>query len=123
MTDNPKPRLLGQIPLPADLKRFSGPGFAARWRTELRAGKQCRVYLLTAGFGCWSGRGTDRGDPCGVLDTASDQVVLGRLRHQCYPHKILTGRRDRIRTLRRKTRLSGFTKKVRVAVMMFGAGP
>ncbi|WP_374635143.1 1-deoxy-D-xylulose-5-phosphate synthase, partial [Paracoccus sp. (in: a-proteobacteria)] len=42
--------------------------------------------------------------------------------HQCYPHKILTGRRDRIRTLRMENGLSGFTKRSESAYDPFGAG-
>jgi 1-deoxy-D-xylulose-5-phosphate synthase len=41
--------------------------------------------------------------------------------HQCYPHKILTGRRDRIRTLRQGGGLSGFTKRAESEYDPFGA--
>ncbi len=44
------------------------------------------------------------------------------VRHQCYPHKILTGRRDRIRTLRQGGGLSGFTKRSESEYDPFGAG-
>ena len=46
-----------------------------------------------------------------VFDTPRDKMIWD-VGHQCYPHKILTGRRDRIRTLRQKDGLSGFTKRV-----------
>jgi 1-deoxy-D-xylulose-5-phosphate synthase len=42
--------------------------------------------------------------------------------HQCYPHKILTGRRDRIRTMRQEGGLSGFTKRAESEYDPFGAG-
>ena len=42
--------------------------------------------------------------------------------HQAYPHKILTGRRDRIRTLRQKDGLSGFTRRAESEYDPFGAG-
>ncbi|WP_286792943.1 1-deoxy-D-xylulose-5-phosphate synthase N-terminal domain-containing protein, partial [Thalassospira sp. UBA4513] len=42
--------------------------------------------------------------------------------HQCYPHKILTGRRDRIRTIRQGGGLSGFTKRSESEYDPFGAG-
>ena len=45
-----------------------------------------------------------------VFNTPDDKLVFD-VGHQCYPHKILTGRRDRIRTLRQGGGLSGFTKR------------
>ena len=45
-----------------------------------------------------------------VFDTPKDKLVWD-VSHQCYPHKIITGRRDRIKTLRKGGGLSGFTKK------------
>ena len=47
-----------------------------------------------------------------IFDTPHDRLIWD-VGHQCYPHKILTGRRDRIRTLRQKGGLSGFTKRGR----------
>jgi 1-deoxy-D-xylulose-5-phosphate synthase len=55
-----------------------------------------------------------------VLDTPDDRIVWD-VGHQCYPHKILTGRRDRIRTLRQGGGLSGFTKRSESAYDPFGA--
>jgi 1-deoxy-D-xylulose-5-phosphate synthase len=48
--------------------------------------------------------------------------VIWDVGHQCYPHKILTGRRDRIRTLRQEGGLSGFTKRAESEYDDFGAG-
>ncbi len=45
-----------------------------------------------------------------IFDTPHDRIIWD-VGHQCYPHKILTGRRDRIRTLRQENGLSGFTKR------------
>ncbi|MEM9840277.1 MAG: 1-deoxy-D-xylulose-5-phosphate synthase N-terminal domain-containing protein, partial [Pseudomonadota bacterium] len=45
-----------------------------------------------------------------TFDTPRDRLIFD-VGHQCYPHKVLTGRRDRIRTLRQKDGLSGFTKR------------
>ncbi|MDH3597558.1 MAG: 1-deoxy-D-xylulose-5-phosphate synthase, partial [Rhodospirillales bacterium] len=45
-----------------------------------------------------------------VFDTPRDKLIWD-VSHQCYPHKILTGRRDRIRTLRQGGGLSGFTSR------------
>ena len=55
-----------------------------------------------------------------VFDTPSDRLVWD-VGHQAYPHKILTGRRDRIRTLRQGGGLSGFTKRSESAYDPFGA--
>ncbi len=55
-----------------------------------------------------------------VFDTPADRLVWD-VGHQCYPHKILTGRRDRIRTLRQGGGLSGFTKRSESEYDPFGA--
>ncbi|WP_267414193.1 1-deoxy-D-xylulose-5-phosphate synthase [Sphingomonas sp. GC_Shp_4] len=55
-----------------------------------------------------------------VFDTPRDRLVWD-VGHQCYPHKILTGRRDRIRTLRQGGGLSGFTKRSESEYDPFGA--
>jgi 1-deoxy-D-xylulose-5-phosphate synthase len=55
-----------------------------------------------------------------VLDTPSD-ILIWDVGHQAYPHKILTGRRDRIRTLRQGGGLSGFTKRTESEFDPFGA--
>jgi len=56
-----------------------------------------------------------------VFDTPDDRLIWD-VGHQCYPHKILTGRRDRIRTLRQGGGLSGFTNRAESAYDPFGAG-
>ena len=55
-----------------------------------------------------------------VFDTPRDRLVWD-VGHQAYPHKILTGRRDRIRTLRQGGGLSGFTKRAESEYDPFGA--
>jgi 1-deoxy-D-xylulose-5-phosphate synthase len=55
-----------------------------------------------------------------VFDTPRDKIIWD-VGHQCYPHKILTERRDRIRTLRQKDGLSGFTKRSESPYDPFGA--
>ncbi|MEM9550650.1 MAG: 1-deoxy-D-xylulose-5-phosphate synthase [Pseudomonadota bacterium] len=55
-----------------------------------------------------------------VFNTPMDKLIWD-VGHQCYPHKILTGRRDRIRTLRKKDGLSGFTKRTESQYDPFGA--
>ena len=56
-----------------------------------------------------------------VFDTPRDRLIWD-VGHQAYPHKILTGRRDRIRTLRQGGGLSGFTRRAESAFDPFGAG-
>ena len=56
-----------------------------------------------------------------VFDTPHDRLVWD-VGHQAYPHKIVTGRRDRIRTLRMGGGLSGFTKRAESEYDTFGAG-
>ena len=55
-----------------------------------------------------------------VFNTPNDKLIW-EVGHQCYPHKILTGRRDRIRTLRQAGGLSGFTKRSESEYDPFGA--
>jgi 1-deoxy-D-xylulose-5-phosphate synthase len=56
-----------------------------------------------------------------VFETPKDRLIWD-VGHQCYPHKILTGRRDRIRTLRMGGGLSGFTRRAESEYDAFGAG-
>ncbi len=56
-----------------------------------------------------------------VFEMPRDRLIWD-VGHQCYPHKVLTGRRDRIRTLRAENGLSGFTKRSESAYDPFGAG-
>ncbi|MGB2463029.1 MAG: 1-deoxy-D-xylulose-5-phosphate synthase N-terminal domain-containing protein, partial [Candidatus Puniceispirillaceae bacterium] len=56
-----------------------------------------------------------------VFQTPDDRLIWD-VGHQAYPHKILTGRRDRIETLRQKDGLSGFTKRDESVFDPFGAG-
>jgi len=56
-----------------------------------------------------------------VFETPRDKIIWD-VGHQAYPHKILTGRRDRIRTLRQQDGLSGFTKRSESPFDPFGAG-
>ena len=55
-----------------------------------------------------------------VFNTPKDKLVWD-VGHQCYPHKIITGRRDKIKTLRKGGGLSGFTKRAESEYDPFGA--
>ena len=57
-----------------------------------------------------------------VFDTPHDRIIWD-VGHQCYPHKIITGRRDRIRTLRQPGGLSGFTRRSRERIRPVRRGP
>src|SRR5690606_29619901 len=56
-----------------------------------------------------------------AFNTPDDRLIWD-VGHQAYPHKVLTGRRDRIRTLRQKGGLSGFTRRAESPYDPFGAG-
>ena len=55
-----------------------------------------------------------------VFDTPRDKLIWD-VGHQCYPHKVLTGRRERMKTLRQEGGLSGFTKRAESEFDPFGA--
>ena len=55
-----------------------------------------------------------------IFNTPNDKLIWD-VGHQCYPHKILTGRKDKIRTLRQGGGLSGFTKRLESEYDPFGA--
>jgi 1-deoxy-D-xylulose-5-phosphate synthase len=111
--------LLDQIVTPEDLRRFD--------RSALR---QIADELRTETIDAVSVTGGHLGAGLGVVeltvalhyvfDTPRDRVIWD-VGHQAYPHKILTGRRDRIRTLRQGGGLSGFTKRSESEYDPFGA--
>ena len=114
-----KTRLLDAINSPADLK--------SRSREEL---KQLADELRSEVIDAVSVTGGHLGAGLGVVeltlaihsvfDTPDDKLIFD-VGHQCYPHKILTGRRDRIRSLRQGGGLSGFTKRDESEYDPFGA--
>lgn len=111
--------LLDRIEYPSDLKRLSGDelaGLADELRTELievvsetggHLGSGLGVVELTVALHL-------------VFDTPHDTLIWD-VSHQCYPHKLLTGRRERMRSLRRKDGVSGFTKRGESPYDPFGA--
>lgn len=111
--------LLDQIKFPADLRKFK-VGDLRQIADELRA------ELVDA----VSQTGGHLGASLGVVELTTaihyvfntpDDILIWDVGHQCYPHKILTGRRDRIRTIRQKDGLSGFTKRSESEYDPFGA--
>ena len=112
-------RLIKQINFPADLKKFK--------KEEL---KQISDELRDELIDVVSETGGHLGAGLGVVeltvalhyvfDTPKDKLVWD-VSHQCYPHKIITGRRERIKTLRKGGGLSGFTKRTESEYDPFGA--
>ena len=119
MTDRPHTPLLDQVNLPSDLKQFSDAELH-QIADELRAETVSAVSVTGGHLGAGLGVVELTVALHAVFDTPRDKLIWD-VGHQCYPHKILTGRRDRIRTLRQKGGLSGFTKRSESPFDPFGA--
>jgi 1-deoxy-D-xylulose-5-phosphate synthase len=119
MTDRPHTPLLDRVESPADLKRLSDSELS-RLADELRAETISAVAVTGGHLGAGLGVVELTVALHAVFDTPRDRLIWD-VGHQCYPHKILTGRRDRIRTLRMKDGLSGFTKRSESPYDPFGA--
>lgn len=119
MTDRPQTPLLDQIASPADLKRLTDAQLE-QVAHELRQETISAVSVTGGHLGAGLGVVELTVALHAVFDTPKDKVIWD-VSHQCYPHKILTGRRDRIRTLRMKDGLSGFTKRSESVYDPFGA--
>lgn len=111
--------LLDIIQSPADLKGLS-IGELRQVADELRAETIDAVSVTGGHLGAGLGVVELTVALHHVLDAPSD-ILIWDVGHQAYPHKILTGRRDRIRTLRQGGGLSGFTKRTESAFDPFGA--
>ena len=119
MTDHPATPLLDKIARPADMKRLSDPQLTQLAR-EVRAETVSAVSVTGGHLGAGLGVVELTVALHAVFDTPRDKIIWD-VGHQCYPHKILTERRDRIRTLRMKDGLSGFTKRSESPYDPFGA--
>ena len=117
--NNPSTPLLDQVQWPSDLRRLN-PDQLAQLADELRQEVISAVGVTGGHLG--SGLGVVELTTAihYVFDTPEDKLVWD-VGHQCYPHKILTGRRDRIRTLRQGGGLSGFTRRAESEYDPFGA--
>ncbi|MYL99618.1 1-deoxy-D-xylulose-5-phosphate synthase [Novosphingobium sp. FGD1] len=109
MNANPATPLLDEVPTPEDLRKLK-PAQLRQLADELRAEMISAVGQTGGHLG--SGLGVVELTIAihYVFDTPADRLIWD-VGHQAYPHKILTGRRDRIRTLRQGGGLSGFTKR------------
>ena len=119
MSDKPATPLLDQVTRPADLKRLSDAELTQVAR-ELRAETISAVSETGGHLGAGLGVVELTVALHAVFDTPRDKIIWD-VSHQCYPHKILTERRDRIRSLRMKDGLSGFTKRSESPYDPFGA--
>ncbi|MEZ5886077.1 MAG: 1-deoxy-D-xylulose-5-phosphate synthase [Paracoccaceae bacterium] len=119
MTDRPQTPTLDRVHTPADLKGLSDRELATL-ADELRAETISAVSVTGGHLGAGLGVVELTVAIHAVFDTPRDKLIWD-VGHQCYPHKILTGRRDRIRTLRTKGGLSGFTKRSESPYDPFGA--
>jgi 1-deoxy-D-xylulose-5-phosphate synthase len=120
MTANrPDTPILDRVNTPEDMKNLSDTELYAL-ADELRA-ETISVVSETGGH-LGAGLGVVELTTAihAVFDTPKDRLIWD-VSHQCYPHKILTGRRDRMRTIRKGGGLSGFTKRTESAYDPFGA--
>ncbi len=111
--------LLDRIAVPADLRNFSAEQLG-EIADELRAETVDAVSVTGGHLGASLGVVELTVALHAVFDTPRDRLIWD-VGHQAYPHKILTGRRDRIRTLRQGGGLSGFTRRQESEYDPFGA--
>jgi 1-deoxy-D-xylulose-5-phosphate synthase len=111
--------LLDRIDVPADLRRLPEADLR-QLADELRAELIDAVSITGGHFGAGLGVVELTVALHYVFDTPNDRLIWD-VGHQAYPHKILTGRRDRIRTIRQGGGLSGFTKRSESEYDPFGA--
>ncbi|NBE07455.1 1-deoxy-D-xylulose-5-phosphate synthase [Paragemmobacter ruber] len=119
MTDRPKTPLLDRVHQPTDMKGLSDRELR-QLADEVRAETISAVSVTGGHLGAGLGVVELTVAIHAVFDTPRDKLIWD-VGHQCYPHKILTGRRDRIRTLRTEGGLSGFTKRSESPYDPFGA--
>ncbi len=119
MSGTIKTPLLDRVTVPADCRDFTLPQLK-QLADELRA--EVIDAVSTTGGHLGAGLGVVELTVAihHVFDTPNDRLVFD-VGHQCYPHKVLTGRRDRIRTLRQPGGLYGFTKRSESEYDPFGA--
>ncbi len=120
MADKPSTPLLDTIKSPADLRAMPQENLR-QLADELRAEMIDAVSVTGGHLGAGLGVVELTVALHAVFDTPHDRIIWD-VGHQAYPHKILTGRRDRIRTLRQKDGLSGFTRRAESEYDPFGAG-
>ena len=121
MADHSATPLLDMIRLPRDLRQLP-PESLRQVADELRRETVDAVSVTGGHLGAGLGVIELTVALHYVFDTPYDKLIWD-VGHQAYPHKILTGRRDRIRTLRQGGGLSGFTRRAESEYDPFGAAP
>src|ERR1700729_988890 len=111
--------LLDRVRYPSDMRNLSGDQLK-QLADELRAETIDAVSVTGGHLGASLGVVELTVAIHAIFDTPSDRLIWV-VAHQAYPHKILTGRRDRIRTLRQGGGLSGFTRRAESEYDPFGA--
>ena len=119
MSDQPHTPVLDRVKTPADMKALSDSELR-QLADDLRAETIAAVSQTGGHLGAGLGVVEMTVALHAVFDAPKDKIIWD-VSHQCYPHKILTGRRDRIRTLRTEGGLSGFTKRSESPYDPFGA--
>ncbi len=119
MSDQPHTPVLDRVNTPDDMKGMSDAELR-QLADELRAETISAVSVTGGHLGAGLGVVEMTVALHAVFDAPKDKIIWD-VSHQCYPHKILTGRRDRIRTLRTEGGLSGFTKRSESPYDPFGA--
>jgi 1-deoxy-D-xylulose-5-phosphate synthase len=119
MSDRPPTPLLDQVPTPEAMRRLE-KGQLRQLADELRAETISAVSSTGGHLGAGLGVVELTVALHYVFETPRDKLIWD-VGHQAYPHKIVTGRRDRIRTLRQGGGLSGFTKRSESEYDPFGA--
>src|SRR5688500_2755528 len=119
MTERPTTPLLNTVGTPAELRRL-GREQLRQLADELRAETISAVSVTGGHLGAGLGVVELTVALHYVFETPRDTLIWD-VGHQAYPHKILTGRRDRIRTLRQGGGLSGFTRRSESEYDPFGA--
>jgi 1-deoxy-D-xylulose-5-phosphate synthase len=115
----PRTPLLDRVKVPADMRNLSGEQLK-QLADELRAETIDTVSVTGGHLGASLGVVELTVAVHAVFETPRDRLIWD-VGHQTYPHKILTGRRDRIRTLRQPGGLSGFTRRSESEYDPFGA--
>ncbi|MDA0720519.1 MAG: 1-deoxy-D-xylulose-5-phosphate synthase [Proteobacteria bacterium] len=119
MSDQPNTPLLDRVQTPADMKSLSDAQLR-KLADELRAETIAAVSVTGGHLGAGLGVVEMTVALHAVFDAPKDKIIWD-VSHQSYPHKIVTGRRDRIRTIRTEGGLSGFTKRSESPYDPFGA--
>ena len=119
MAQNSKTPLLDKVRSPSDLRRLSDAELSIL-ADELRLDMIDIVSQTGGHLGAGLGVVELTVALHAVFDTPKDRLIWD-VSHQCYPHKILTGRRDQMRTIRQGGGLSGFTKRSESPYDPFGA--